>query len=77
MKKNLKFKYGLFQSSETTAARLIMQNEQIQMDLEKLIPLQGKIDNKMQQAQSKMKKMQNDMKLKLTKKYSLKGLNTI
>ena len=47
------------------------------MDLEKLIPLQGKIDNKMQQAQSKMKKMQNDMKLKLTKKYSLKGLNTI
>lgn len=50
MKNDLKFKQGLLEDSETTAARLRVQKEQIQMDLEKVMSLEGRIYNEMQQA---------------------------
>ena len=55
MKNDLKFKQGLLEDSETTAARLRVLKEQIQMDLEKVMSLEGRIYNEMQQAQTKMK----------------------
>ena len=72
MKNDLKFKQGLLEDSETTAARLRVQKEQIQMDLEKVMSLEGRIYNEMQQAQTKMKTMQDDMKFKFTKTDSLR-----
>jgi ABC-type transport system involved in Fe-S cluster assembly fused permease/ATPase subunit len=42
------------------------------MDLEKVMSLEGRIYNEMQQAQTKMKTMQDDMKFKFTKTDSLR-----
>jgi ABC-type transport system involved in Fe-S cluster assembly fused permease/ATPase subunit len=42
------------------------------MDLEKVMSLEGRIYNEMQQAQTKMKQMQDDMKNKFTKTDSLR-----
>lgn len=42
------------------------------MDLEKVMSLEGRIYNEMQQAQTKMKTMQDDMKNKFTKTDSLR-----
>ena len=55
MKNDLKFKQGLLEYSETITARLRVQNEQIQIDLEKVMSIEGRIYNEMQQAQTKMK----------------------
>ena len=48
MQSDLKFKKGQLEDSETTAARLRVQKEQIQNDLEKVKNLEGRIHKEMQ-----------------------------
>lgn len=50
MKGDLKFKQGQLESSETTAARLRVDKERIQNDLDKVKNLEGRIHKEMQQA---------------------------
>ena len=50
MKSDLKFKQGQLEDSETTAARLRVQQEQIKQDLEKVKNLEGRIHKEMEQA---------------------------
>jgi hypothetical protein len=48
MREDLKFKQGQLEDSETTAARLRVQKEQIQNDLDKVKNLEGRIRKEMQ-----------------------------
>ena len=47
MKGDLKFKQGQLESSETTAARLSVDKERIQNDLDKVKNLEGRIHKEM------------------------------
>lgn len=72
MKNDLKFKQGQLEDSETTAARLRVQKDQIHQDLEKVKNLEGRIHKEMEQAQDKISQMENDMSNKFTKTDDLK-----
>jgi len=61
MKDELKFKQELLENSETTAARLKVQHEQIKQDLEKVKSLEGRIKKEMEQAENKIDSMRDDM----------------
>lgn len=54
MKNDLKFKQGQLEDSETTAARLRVQQDSIKNDLEKVKNLEGRIQKEMQQAEEKI-----------------------
>ena len=54
MKSDLKFKQGQLDDSETTAARLKVQKEHAQTDLEKVKHLDERIHNEIEQANLKM-----------------------
>lgn len=64
MQSDLKFKQGQLDDSETTAARLKVQKEQVQSDLEKVKNLEGRIHKEMQQARDKILSMDDDMTTK-------------
>lgn len=72
MKSDLKFKQGQLDDSETTAARLKVQKEHAQTDLEKVKHLDERIHNEIDQANLKMAQMQEEMSTKFTKKDELK-----
>ena len=72
MKSDLKFKQGQLEDSETTAARLRVQQDQIKQDLEKVKNLEGRIHKEMEQAQDKIASMEDDMSNKFTKTDDLK-----
>lgn len=73
MRDDLKFKQGQLEDSETTAARLRVQKEQIQNDLEKVKSLEGRIHNEMKQATTKIETMEDDMANKFTNTDNLKA----
>lgn len=54
MKDDLKFKQDQLENSETTAARLSVQKDQINQDLEKVKNLEGRIKKEMEQAEQKI-----------------------
>jgi intraflagellar transport protein 74 len=70
---DLKFKQGQLENAENTAARLRVQKEQIQNDLDKVKNLEGRIHKEMQQAQEKIQTMQDEMENKFTKTEDLQG----
>ena len=72
MKNDLRFKEGQLQDSEVTAARLKVQKDQIQQDLEKVKNLEGRIHQEMDQAQDKISSMEDDIANKFTKTDELK-----
>lgn len=72
MKSDLKFKQGQLEDTETTAARLRVQKDQIQSDLEKVKNLEGRIHKEMEQAQEKIQSMEYEMEHKFTKTDQLK-----
>lgn len=72
MRSDLKFKQGLLEESETTAARLRVQKEQIQGDLEKVKNLEGRIYKEMEQAKEKIQSMEDDLENKFPKTDDLK-----
>lgn len=72
MKDDLKFKQGQLDNSESTAARLKVQQETINNDLEKVKNLEGRIHKEMAQATEKITTMQDDMDNKFTKTDDLK-----
>lgn len=51
MREDLRFKQDQLENSETTAARLKIQREAIQSDLEKVKNLEGRIQKEMEQAE--------------------------
>jgi hypothetical protein len=53
-KSDLDFKKGVLENSETTFARLKVELEQRQTDLEKIKTLEGRIDKEMQQVTDKI-----------------------
>lgn len=61
MKDDLKFKQELLENSETTAARLKVQHEQIKQDLDKVKNLEGRIKKEMEQAEQKIESMNSDI----------------
>lgn len=73
MRNDLKFKQGQLEDSETTAARLRVQKDQIQQDLEKVKNLEGRIHKEMEQAQEKIGSMEDDMSNKFTRTDDLKA----
>ena len=62
MKNDLKFKQGQLEDSETTAARLRVQKEQIKADLDKVKSLEERIVNELKSAEQKITSMEDDMK---------------
>lgn len=72
MKSDLKFKQGQLENSESTAARLKVQQETINNDLEKVKNLEGRIHKEMAQATEKISSMEDDMQNKFTKTDDLK-----
>ena len=72
MKNDLKFKQGQLEDSETTAARLRVQKEQIKADLDKVKSLEERIVNELKSAEQKITSMEDDMKKKFTKTDDLK-----
>jgi intraflagellar transport protein 74 len=72
MKNDLKFKQGQLENSESTAARLKVQQETINNDLEKVKNLEGRIHKEMAQATEKISQMEDDMHNKFTKTDDLK-----
>jgi intraflagellar transport protein 74 len=72
MKNDLKFKQGQLEDSETTAARLRVQKEQIKADLDKVKSLEERIVNELKSAEQKITSMEDDMKNKFTKTDDLK-----
>ena len=72
MKNDLKFKQGQLEDSETTAARLRVQKEQIKADLDKVKSLEERIVNELKSAEQKINSMEDDMKNKFTKTDDLK-----
>ena len=67
MSSDLKFKQGQLENAENTAARLRVQKEQIQNDLDKVKNLEGRIHKEMEQAQEKIRVMEDEMQNKFTK----------
>jgi intraflagellar transport protein 74 len=72
MKSDLKFKQGQLEDSETTAARLRVQQESIKGDLEKVKNLEGRIRKEMEQAEEKIAQMDDDISNKFTRTDELK-----
>jgi len=73
MKDDLKFKQDQMEDAETTAARLKIQKEQIQNDLEKVKSLETRIKDEIKNAMEKCDNMQSDMDHKFTKTDNLKS----
>lgn len=73
MQKDLKFKQGQLEDSETTAARLRVQQEAIKNDLDKVKNLEGRIHKEMEQAQEKIHSMEDDLANKFTRTDDLKA----
>jgi len=61
------------EDAETTAARLKIQKEQIQNDLEKVKSLETRIKDEIKNAMEKCDNMQSDMDHKFTKTDTLKS----
>ena len=61
MKNDLRFKQDQLENSETTAARLRVQQETIKSDLDKVKNLEGRIKKEMEQAESKIEQMNQDI----------------
>ena len=72
MKDDLKFKQELLENSETTAARLKVQQDQIKQDLEKVKNLEGRIKKEMEQAETKIESMNDDINNKFQNTDNLK-----
>lgn len=72
MKDDLKFKQELLENSETTAARLKVQHEQIKQDLDKVKNLEGRIKKEMEQAEQKIDSMNSDINHKFQNTDNLK-----
>lgn len=72
MKDDLKFKQDQLENSETTAARLSVQKDQIHQDLEKVKNLEGRIKKEMEQAEQKITSMNDDIKTKFPATSNLK-----
>lgn len=73
MKSDLKFKQGQLEDNETTAARLKVQKENIEQDLNKVKNLEGRIHTDMQSTNTKIEAMQNDMDNKFTRTDEVKA----
>jgi intraflagellar transport protein 74 len=73
MKSDLKFKQGQMEDSQTTAARLRVQQDQIKSDLEKVKNLESRIAKEMEQAQDKIVSMEDDIDNKFTRTDDLKS----
>jgi len=73
MKNDLKFKQGQLEDTETTAARLRVQQDSIKNDLEKVKNLEGRIQKEMLQAEEKIAQMDDDITNKFTKTDELKA----
>lgn len=71
-KEELAFKQGQVENAETTYARLKVELEQRQNDLEKIKTLEGRIDKEMQQVTEKITQMEDEMNNKFTKTDELK-----
>jgi intraflagellar transport protein 74 len=67
MKSDLRFKQDQLENSETTAARLRVQQESIKNDLEKVKNLEGRIKKEMEQAVEKIQSMNDDISNKFTR----------
>lgn len=67
MREDLKFKQGQLDDSETTAARLRVQKEQAQIDLQKVKDLDASIKNQMESFSQKIANMEDEMANKFTK----------
>lgn len=61
MKKDLNFKQKQLENAESTAAKLSVEVEQRQNDLEKIKNLEGRIDKEMQQVTDGVSKMEDEM----------------
>jgi intraflagellar transport protein 74 len=72
MREDLKFKQGQLSDSETTAARLRVQKEQAQLDLQKVKDLDASIKNQMESFTQKIAGMEDEMANKFTKTDDLK-----
>ena len=73
MQKDLKFKQGQLEDSETTAARLRVQQDAIKNDLDKVKNLEGRIHKEMEQAAEKIHQMEDDLSNKFTRTDDLKA----
>ena len=73
MREDLKFKQGQLDDSETTAARLRVQKEQAQIDLQKVKDLDASIKNQMESFSQKIANMEDEMENKFTKTDDLKS----
>jgi predicted nucleic acid-binding Zn-ribbon protein len=60
------------ENSETTAARLSVQKDQINQDLDKVKNLEGRIKKEMEQAENKIDSMNSDINQKFKNTDSLK-----
>lgn len=72
MKKDLNFKQKQLENAESTAAKLSVEVEQRQNDLEKIKNLEGRIDKEMQQVTDGVSKMEDEMQNKFAKTDDLK-----
>jgi intraflagellar transport protein 74 len=72
MKDDLKFKQDQMENSETTAARLSVQKDQINQDLDKVKNLEGRIKKEMEQAENKIDSMNTDINQKFKNTDNLK-----
>ncbi len=66
------FKQGQVENAETTYARLKVELEQRQNDLEKIKTLEGRIEKEMQQVTEKITQMEDEMSNKFTRTDDLK-----
>lgn len=69
---DLAFKQGQLNNAETTFARLKVELEQRQNDLDKIKTLESRIDKEMQQVTEKIEQMEDEMKNKFTRTDDLK-----
>ena len=67
LKKDLNFKQRQLNDAESTAAKLAVEVESRQADLEKIKSLEGRIDNEMSSVAEGINKMEDDMANKFTK----------
>jgi intraflagellar transport protein 74 len=67
LKKDLNFKQRQLNDAESTAAKLAVEVESRQADLEKIKSLEGRIDNEMSSVADGINKMEDDMANKFTK----------
>lgn len=71
-KNDLMYKQGQLENAETTYARLKVELEQRQNDLDKIKTLEGRIDKEMQQVTEKVAQMEDEMSNKFTRTDDLK-----